>query len=130
MSFFKALRTEVAFYIACLNLHARLTAKGEPVCFPVLASAGEGIHHFNGLYDACLSLQMQAKVVGNTVDADGKTLIVITGANQGGRSTFLRSIGPPCPLPEWCVWFVWSAKSVTYVPSLAAVGPNPTLSAI
>jgi DNA mismatch repair ATPase MutS len=32
-------------------------------------------------------------VVGNTVNAERKNLIVITGANQGGKSTFLRSIG-------------------------------------
>jgi len=32
-------------------------------------------------------------VVGNDLDADNKTLVIITGANQGGKSTFLRSIG-------------------------------------
>jgi DNA mismatch repair ATPase MutS len=32
-------------------------------------------------------------VVGNDVDADGKQLVMITGANQGGKSTFLRSVG-------------------------------------
>jgi DNA mismatch repair ATPase MutS len=32
-------------------------------------------------------------VVGNDVDADGKSLVMITGANQGGKSTFLRSVG-------------------------------------
>jgi DNA mismatch repair ATPase MutS len=34
-----------------------------------------------------------AGAVGNDVDADGKQLIMITGANQGGKSTFLRSVG-------------------------------------
>jgi DNA mismatch repair ATPase MutS len=32
-------------------------------------------------------------VTGNDIDADGKTLIVITGANHGGKSTCLRSLG-------------------------------------
>jgi len=27
------------------------------------------------------------------LDADGKNLVIITGANQGGKSTFLRSVG-------------------------------------
>jgi DNA mismatch repair ATPase MutS len=36
---------------------------------------------------------MKSRVVGNTIDATGKSLIIITGANQGGKSTFLRSIG-------------------------------------
>ncbi|MGP3737628.1 histidine kinase (plasmid) [Streptomyces sp. GDS52] len=32
-------------------------------------------------------------MVGNDVDADGVPLLVITGANAGGKSTFLRSVG-------------------------------------
>jgi predicted ATPase len=32
-------------------------------------------------------------VVSNDVNADGASLIMITGANQGGKSTFLRSVG-------------------------------------
>jgi len=93
-SFFAMLRTELAFYVGCLNLHERLAGKGEPTCFPHPVRAGERRLHFNGLYDACLSLLMREhRVVGNTVDADEKNLILITGANQGGKSVFLRSIG-------------------------------------
>jgi DNA mismatch repair ATPase MutS len=36
---------------------------------------------------------MKQKIVGNDVNADNKDLVIITGANQGGKSTFLRSIG-------------------------------------
>ena len=32
-------------------------------------------------------------MVGNDVHGGGKSLVVITGANQGGKSTFLRSVG-------------------------------------
>ena len=31
--------------------------------------------------------------MGNDVNADNKDLVIITGANQGGKSTFLRSVG-------------------------------------
>jgi DNA mismatch repair ATPase MutS len=92
-SFFRMLRTELAFYVGCLNLHGRLASKGEPVCFPTPASAGERTHGFSGLYDVCLSLHMERRVVGNTVDAGGRRLIIVTGANQGGKSTFLRGVG-------------------------------------
>ena len=87
------LRTELGFYVGCLNLHGRLMAKKEPVCFPTPAPAGERRHRFRGLYDVCLSLHMEHRVVGNTVDADAKGLTIVTGANQGGKSSFLRSIG-------------------------------------
>ena len=33
-AFFEMLRAELGFYLGCLNLRDRLTAKGEPVCFP------------------------------------------------------------------------------------------------
>ena len=93
LSFFQMLQAELAFYVGCLNLYGRLAAKEEPVCFPRPAPVGEGRHRFSGLYDVCLSLHMEHRVVGNTADADGKSLVIITGANQGGKSTFLRSIG-------------------------------------
>ena len=93
MSFFKMLRTELAFYAGCLNLHARLAKKEEPICFPTPVPAGERKHCFHGLYDVCLTLHMEGRVVGNAADANGKSLVIITGANQGGKSSFLRSMG-------------------------------------
>jgi hypothetical protein len=93
LSFFTMLRTEVAFYVGCVNLHERLTKLGEPTCFPVPAAVGERWHSYQGLYDVCLALRMGRGVVGNDGSADGRDLVVITGANQGGKSTFLRGIG-------------------------------------
>jgi DNA mismatch repair ATPase MutS len=93
LSFFTMLRTELAFYIGCLNVGGQLAHMGEPVCFPLPAALGERRHSFQGLYDVCLALTMKQKVVGNDLDASGKDLVIITGANQGGKSTFLRSIG-------------------------------------
>ena len=93
LSFFTMLRTELAFYIGCLNLHGQLTQNGEPICFPVPAPSAERKHAFQGLYDVALSLRLDQRVVGNEAKADQKDLVIITGANQGGKSTFLRSIG-------------------------------------
>lgn len=93
VSFFEMLRAELAFYVGCLNLHERLAQKGESVTFPKAVPAGERSLSFEGLYDVCLTLSMARPVVGNAVNADGKRLVVITGANQGGKSSFLRSIG-------------------------------------
>lgn len=93
LSFFTMLRAELAFYVGCLNLHERLVEKGEPTCFPDPKPAGGPLLSGRGLYDVCLTLNLEARVVGNDVAADNKSLVMITGANQGGKSTFLRSVG-------------------------------------
>jgi DNA mismatch repair ATPase MutS len=92
-SFFDVLRVELAFYVGCLNLADTLAQWSEPVCFPTPTPAGERRFSTRGLYDVCLALTVQAQVVGNDVQAGGKDLVIITGANQGGKSTFLRSVG-------------------------------------
>jgi MutS domain V len=92
LNFFSMLRCELGFYVGCLNLHERLASKGEPTCFPV-ALAGQPALSARGLYDACLALHFGGRVVGNDVAADGKQLVMVTGANQGGKFTFLRSVG-------------------------------------
>ncbi|MGC4018852.1 MAG: hypothetical protein QM793_06285 [Muricomes sp.] len=40
-----------------------------------------------------LGLMKAVTVAGNNLDTENKRLYIITGANQGGKSTFLRSIG-------------------------------------
>jgi DNA mismatch repair ATPase MutS len=87
------LRLELAFYLGCLNLHTRLTDKGEPVCCPQPQPAGRPSATATGLYDVGLSLHLEDRTVGNALDGEGKSLVMITGANQGGKSTLLRSIG-------------------------------------
>jgi DNA mismatch repair ATPase MutS len=93
LSFFKMLRTELAFYIGSLNLSEQLKKRAEPICFPEPSGRDSRRHCVTGLYDVCLALRMKQRVVGNDVNADDKSLTVVTGANKGGKSTFLRSIG-------------------------------------
>ena len=93
LSFFTLMRTELAFYVGCLNLAEALAVKGQAICFPEPSALGGRELGFEGLYDAALALSMVRKVVGNKAHADGKHIVLITGANQGGKSTFLRSLG-------------------------------------
>ncbi|HVW18772.1 MAG TPA: hypothetical protein VHB30_11040 [Solirubrobacteraceae bacterium] len=92
-SFFGLLRLELAFYLGCLNLRERLDAKDEPTCMPTPAQPGGYELTATSVYDVCLTFHLPDRVVGNDLDADGRSLIMVTGANQGGKSTFLRSIG-------------------------------------
>jgi DNA mismatch repair ATPase MutS len=93
LGFFEMVRAELAFYVGCLNLDAGLGEKGEPTCFPIALSPDEAMLSTEGLYDVCLTLQLDERVIGNDVNANNRSLTMITGANQGGKSTFLRSVG-------------------------------------
>ncbi|MCS0603694.1 hypothetical protein NX794_21105 [Streptomyces sp. LP11] len=93
LGFLRMLDRELGFYLACLNLHRKLTAKGEPLCVPTPLPTGRPTLVCHGLYDTCLSLRREERVVGNDVDAEDTALLVVTGANEGGKTTFLRSVG-------------------------------------
>jgi len=93
VSFFEMLRTELAFYMGCLSLHARLAELGMAVAFPEPAAAGERRFRASGLRDLSLALLMGTRLVPNDLAADGKGICIITGANQGGKTAFLRGVG-------------------------------------
>jgi hypothetical protein len=93
LGFVESLRAELAFYVGCLNLADRLRAVGAGFHFPDPAPAGSRRLRFRGLYDGCLALATGRKPVPNDVDMDGKNPVIVTGANQGGKSTLLRAIG-------------------------------------
>jgi hypothetical protein len=93
LGFFKMLQLELGFYVGCLNLRDRFTEKGNTLCMPQPVPLGEPVFSCRGIYDPCLRLSMEGQVVANDVSADRKTLVMMTGANRGGKSTLLRSVG-------------------------------------
>ncbi len=92
-NFFKLLRKEFAFYLGCINLHKTLKKSNLQSTFPKVCDKEEFKLTSKGVYDISLALILNKEVIGNDLDADKKELIIITGANQGGKTTFLRSVG-------------------------------------
>lgn len=88
--FFGQLYLQMAFYIGCANLARQMQRFHVPVCYPEI-TAREDLQ-LEGLVELSLALYQQRMPVANRLDARGKHLVVITGANQGGKSTFLRSL--------------------------------------
>ncbi len=93
LHYFDTLKRELAFYIGVSNLYTYLKELGAPTCFPKVLSKGEKTYIFSELYDPTLTITLKKKAVGNSLTAKDKNLFIITGANQGGKTTFLRSIG-------------------------------------
>lgn len=102
--FFTRLREQTAFYLGCLTLREHLDRAGIAYCVPRACPTGTPRLHCRGLRDVTLSLAAahakvpgnganRSAVTGNDLDADDRTLLVVTGANNGGKSTFLRSLG-------------------------------------
>lgn len=92
LDFFNMLRCELAFYIGCINLHDQLLERGYSMCMPDVAPADTHRLDARGLREVCLALRTGRDVVPNDLHANDRDLVVVTGANEGGKSTFLRSI--------------------------------------
>ena len=93
LGFFNDFRGELGFYIGCLNLHDQLNRNGLQFCMPLPYELNSNMFSFTGLYDISLALRLGGRIVANDLDARNRKLIIISGANRGGKSTFLRSIG-------------------------------------
>lgn len=91
-SFFLTMKKELAFYLGGVLLYERLQKKSIPVCFPVPEAEKQNFSCRN-LYAVSLALQEENATVANTVEAGQQALVMITGANHGGKTTFLRGLG-------------------------------------
>ena len=92
-AFFECLSVDLGFFLGALNLESALAAKGLALVPPEPVAAEARTAHGAGLYDPGLALRSNGPLVANDLAADGKLLLVVTGANQGGKSTYLRSVG-------------------------------------
>ncbi|MDN2501980.1 hypothetical protein FHY52_35610, partial [Nocardia nova] len=93
-AFFLRLREETAFYLGCLILRERLDRIAIPYCLPHPHPSNTTRLRCRGLRDITLALgPAPASVAGSDLAADGRSLLIVTGANNGGKSTFLRSLG-------------------------------------
>jgi DNA mismatch repair protein MutS len=87
---------EVQFYLAYLELIAPLRRAGLPFCRPEVF-LGDGELHARDTFDLALATKLVpegARVVRNDLDLSGdERIIVVTGPNQGGKTTFARTFG-------------------------------------
>ncbi|MCR5684052.1 MAG: hypothetical protein K6G81_01330 [Lachnospiraceae bacterium] len=89
--FFDKLKFQTGFYLATIQLIRQMERFEVGWCFPGVC--GRRDIGFEELKEFTLEITQRTKAIGNTCSIWHKDLLVVTGANQGGKSTFLRSIG-------------------------------------
>ena len=83
---------EVQFYLGWLDSLTYMKEDGLPFCYPtIIDNYGE---EMDDLFDIALAENKLSKTVLNSVKLkQNENILVITGPNQGGKTTFSRAIG-------------------------------------
>ncbi len=89
--FFDQLHVQTAFYRGAVNLADHMQRFELTYCYPKVGE--KGTLRFKELKEVVMCMEQRIEAVGNTCDMEDIMLLIVTGANQGGKSTFLRSIG-------------------------------------
>lgn len=125
---------EVQFYIACLEFFHLLKRQGLPYCYPTFTDRKEiriRAGYDIALVSAALHDDNRLIVTNNLYLEEEERLCVITGPNQGGKTTFARWIGQlmalsaiGCPVPcEAAELYVFD-QLFTHFPTREQVGKD------
>lgn len=84
----QTLSRQIIFLAGCARMYERGLSVGFYFCMPKACE-----EEAEKLYELALALQSMEQPIPNTVSLKEQRALIVTGANQGGKSTFLRSLG-------------------------------------
>jgi len=100
---------EIQFYTAVSEFLERLTAAHLPICYPDISEQDKTVDAHD-VYDIALADKLvnarKPVVLNDVVLGEDERIVVVTGPNQGGKTTFARTFGQlhhlaalGCPTP-------------------------------
>ena len=89
-AYFDQLKFQIGFYLGAVNLGQQMKRFGVKYCYPRVVEK-ENLR-FTELKEFIMCMEQRVEPVGNTCDINDRMMLIVTGANQGGKSTFLRSV--------------------------------------
>lgn len=109
--FLATLSGDMTFYLAALRLMERLRGAGMPVCRPCIRPMDERVGKLREAYNLNLALQgtgpsgTAERIVRNDVCMDRHHRItILTGPNQGGKTTYTQMVGLCHVLAQAGLW--------------------------
>lgn len=85
---------DLRFYLGALRYIRQLQEFGIPLCYPEILPMQQKAFSAEGLENPILSSFKKGKTVPNDITfEEGGEMLILTGINQGGKTTFLRAVG-------------------------------------
>ena len=123
--FLATLSGDMAFYLAAIRLMERLRSHGLPVCRPGIAPMDERVGELREAYNLNLALhgtEQQGgteRVVRNDVCMGRDSRVtILTGPNQGGKTTYTQMVGLCQVLAQAGLWLPAAAARISPVDNI------------
>ena len=85
-------KTEIAFYTEFIKVFNQIKSNGIPMCYPKVSPTRK--ISVTDAYDITLLTKDEKIIIPNDIDfTDNEPFFYLTGANGGGKTTYLRTVG-------------------------------------